>query len=145
MIARQGGAAVTSPISAEGAEDIAITGNGTFDGAGETWRPVKKEKMTPARWNALLASGGVVSADGKIRRPTREAMNGDSFLRSRRQKTDAYRQLLPPRPRFPRPVLLTLVNCKHILIKYVLPRISPKYILYPESLLRSDDGSRPRL
>jgi len=131
MIARQGGATVTSPISAEGAEDIAITGNGTFDGAGETWRPVKKEKMTPAQWNTLLASGGVVSADGKIWWPTREAMNGDSFLRSRRQKTGLTADDYLPARDFLRPVLLTLINCKHILIKGVLLRNSPKYIFYP--------------
>ena len=131
MIARQGGATVTAPLSAEGAEDIAITGNGTFDGAGETWRPVKKEKTTPTQWNALLASGGVVSADGKIWWPTREAMNGDSFLRSRRQKTDATADDYLPARDFLRPVLLTLINCKHILIKGVLLRNSPKYVFYP--------------
>lgn len=31
-----------SPIFARGAENIAITGYGTFDGNGDTWRPVKK-------------------------------------------------------------------------------------------------------
>ena len=32
-----------SPISARNAENIAITGHGTFDGNGDCWRPVKKE------------------------------------------------------------------------------------------------------
>ena len=33
-----------SPISAYNAENIAITGYGTFDGSGDSWRPVKKGK-----------------------------------------------------------------------------------------------------
>ena len=36
----------TSPLWANGAENIAITGYGTFDGNGDTWRPTKKEKLT---------------------------------------------------------------------------------------------------
>jgi polygalacturonase len=131
MIATKGGASVTSPLSAEDVTDIAITGDGTFDGAGETWRPVKKEKTTPAQWNALLASGGVVSPDGKIWWPTREAMNGDSFLKRLHGKsgltTDDY---LPARD-FLRPVLCTFTNCKHILIKGILLRNSPKFVFYP--------------
>ncbi len=34
-----------SPISARNAENIAVTGYGTFDGNGDCWRPVKKEKL----------------------------------------------------------------------------------------------------
>ncbi len=49
-----------SPISARGAENIAITGHGTFDGSGDSWRPVKKGKLTPGQWSSLVASGGVV-------------------------------------------------------------------------------------
>ena len=57
LIAGHGGAAVTPPLSAEGVEDIAITREGVFDGAGDSWRPVKKEKMTPAQWSALAFIG----------------------------------------------------------------------------------------
>lgn len=131
MIAVHGGAAVTSPISAEGADDIAITGDGTFDGAGETWRPIKKEKSSPSQWSALLASGGVVSADGKLWWPTREAMNGDSFLRSMHGRSGATPDDYLPARDFLRPVLCTLVNCKHILLKGVLLRNSPKFVFYP--------------
>jgi polygalacturonase len=137
MTATKDGAVVTPPLYAHDAEDIAITGDGTFDGAGETWRPVKKEKTTPAQWNALLASGGVVSPDGKIWWPSREAMNGDAFLKRLHGKSgrtgkpgltaDDY---LPARD-FLRPVLCTFTNCKNILIKGVLLRNSPKFVFYP--------------
>lgn len=39
-----------SPISARNAENIAITGHGTFDGNGDCWRPVKKGKLTASQW-----------------------------------------------------------------------------------------------
>lgn len=51
-----------SPIWARGAENIAITGQGVFDGAGDSWRPVKKEKLTANQWNKLVKSGGVTDA-----------------------------------------------------------------------------------
>ena len=35
-----------SPLSANGAENISITGKGVIDGNGQFWRPVKKGKMT---------------------------------------------------------------------------------------------------
>lgn len=130
MIAGHGGAAVTSPLSAQGAEEIAVTGDGVFDGAGESWRPVKREKTTPAQWSALLSSGGVLSTDGKIWWPSREARDGDSYLRRLKGKNATADDYLPARD-FLRPVLFTLVNCRHILIKGVLLRNSPKFVFYP--------------
>lgn len=46
-----------SPISAFNAENVAITGKGVMDGNGDTWRPVKKDKMTANQWKKLVASG----------------------------------------------------------------------------------------
>ena len=102
-----GHGSATPPLFAVGVDDIAITGSGIFDGAGDTWRPVKKEKMTPAQWSALLSSGGELSADGKIWFPAGETGN----------------RL--------RPVLLSLINCHHILISGVLLRNSPKFVFCP--------------
>jgi len=55
-----------SPISARNANNIAITGSGVFDGSGDAWRPVKKDKLTEKQWKDLIKSGGVLSADKKI-------------------------------------------------------------------------------
>ena len=41
-----------SPISALNAENVAITGKGVMDGNGDTWRPVKKDKMTANQWKS---------------------------------------------------------------------------------------------
>ena len=46
-----------SPISAKGAVNIAITGKGTIDGNGDTWRPVKKSKLTASQWKEISMSG----------------------------------------------------------------------------------------
>ena len=43
-----------SPIYAENAENIAITGNGIINGNGHLWRPVKQFKMTDRQWKELL-------------------------------------------------------------------------------------------
>ncbi|MBR2285287.1 MAG: glycoside hydrolase family 28 protein, partial [Paludibacteraceae bacterium] len=39
----------TSPLNALNAENIAITGYGTFNGNGDWWRPLKKGKMAPSQ------------------------------------------------------------------------------------------------
>ena len=43
-----------SPIYGKDLENIAITGKGIFDGTGEVWRPVKKEKLTESQWKSLI-------------------------------------------------------------------------------------------
>lgn len=103
------GDAVMPPLYAHDQEDIALTGEGTMDGAGETWRPVKKEKTTPEQWGRLLSSGGVLSPDGKIWWPDKDDMEH------------------PNR----RPVLVSFVKCSRILVQGVLLRNSPKYVFYP--------------
>jgi polygalacturonase len=102
-------ASLTPPISANGQEDIAITGEGILDGAGDSWRPVKREKMTGTQWRDLLASGGVLSADGKIWWPDREEMNNDHL----------------------RPFMVSLADCRRILIQGVTLRNSPKFVFCP--------------
>ena len=48
---------VTCPVYGHDLDDIAITGDGILDGAGETWRPVKKSKTTESQWRELLGLG----------------------------------------------------------------------------------------
>ncbi len=103
------GGSLASPIYSHGQEDIAITGEGTLDGAGDSWRPVKKEKMTDTQWRDLLASGGVLSADGKIWWPDRDEMSNDRL----------------------RPFMVSLVDCRRILIQGVTLRNSPKFVFCP--------------
>ena len=98
-----------SPVSGRDLEDIAITGSGIFDGAGDSWRPVKKSKQTEAQWRSLLASGGTLSSDGEIWWPGRETASS------------------------PRPNMVSLINCRRVLIQGVTIRNSPKFAFCPNN------------
>lgn len=47
-------------IKASKVENVCITGEGTIDGQGEYWRPVKKVKTTPKEWEHYLSMGGTL-------------------------------------------------------------------------------------
>ena len=53
-----------SPINAKNAENIAITGYGIFDGQGEAWRPLKKDKANASVWKRITAQGGSLTSNG---------------------------------------------------------------------------------
>ena len=65
-----------APINADGARNIAITGGGTIDGNGDSWRQVKKSKIAPGQWKKLLASGGLTNAKGDIWYPDSTSFKG---------------------------------------------------------------------
>lgn len=121
-----------SPIYGYDLKNIAITGEGIFDGAGDTWRPVKKIKTTDSQWKTLIASGGVISKDGSLWWPTADAMNGDEYLKQlkKNNKKAPAADYLPARD-FLRPYMLYLVNCENILIEGITLRNSPKFVFYP--------------
>jgi polygalacturonase len=98
-------------------ENIAITGEGVFDGSGEAWRPVKKFKMTAIQWKELLASGGVLDQKGTTWWPSAAAMNGAEFLANLQQSgKPPQRQDYEQVRDFLRPVLLQLSGCRKILL-----------------------------
>src|SRR5215210_170939 len=68
-----------SPISATGATNIAITGYGIIDGAGDAWRMVKKDKLTESQWKKLVSSGGVLSDDKKTWYPSEKTLKGSKM------------------------------------------------------------------
>ena len=76
------GFVVASPLYGFNLHDIAITGDGVLDGEGVTWRPVKKSKVTESMWKGFVKSGGVVTNDGKIWWPTKEAADGEEYLKN---------------------------------------------------------------
>lgn len=123
-----------SPISARNAENIAITGFGVFDGAGDSWRPVKKEKLTERQWDNLVKSGGVVDAAGKIWYPTAGALKGamatKEFNNPENIETEAEWDEIRP---WLRPVLLNIVNSKRVLLEDITFKNSPSWCLHPLS------------
>jgi len=119
-----------SPISAEGATNIAITGTGIIDGNGDAWRAVKKDKLTESQWKKLVASGGVVR-DGRYWMPSESYANGDRTKDPGRispDKDDAYYQSVKD---FLRPNLVVFTQCDKILLEGVTFQNSPAWCLHP--------------
>jgi polygalacturonase len=130
------GFVVASPVYGFNLTDISITGEGVMDGGGESWRPIKKGKLTAAQWKAFVSSGGVVSSDGEVWWPSKEAMNGEAYLKSLRKKNNGVpptaSDLIPARD-YLRPFMVYLVNCRNVLLQDVTLRNSPKYVFYPHA------------
>jgi polygalacturonase len=121
-----------SPLYAYNATNIAITGQGVIDGAGDSWRPIKKSKVPASVWGQVDGSGnGVISSDGKLWWPSFDAMNGESFLQKIKNKTDATPDDYLPARDYLRPYMLYLIHCDTILIQGVALRNSPKFVFYP--------------
>lgn len=121
---------VKSPIYGANLENIAITGEGVFDGAGESWRPVKKSKVTPALWNNFTETG-VITTDGKIWWPSVDAMNGEAYLNDLKSKPEATAEDYAKTRDFQRPYMFFLYHCKNILIDSIGLKNSPKFVFYP--------------
>ncbi len=119
------------PISADGAENIAITGEGTFDGSGQVWRPVKKSAVSDAEWNALVASGGVLSDNKATWWPSEGAYKGSLLSGDQNVpevKNEADWQTIKD---YLRPIMVDLINCKNVLIAGVTIRNSPSWTIHP--------------
>ena len=123
---------ITPPIYGYKLNNIGITGDGIIDGAGEVWRPVKKEKQTAKQWKKLVTSGGAVSQDGKIWWPSNEAMEGESYIKQleqskRKLSIEDYSQVRE----YLRPHMVQFIQCKDILLDGPTFRNSPKFHVYP--------------
>ena len=123
-----------SPISARNAENIAITGHGTFDGNGDCWRPVKKGKLTASQWKKLVNSGGVLDEKQEIWYPTAGSLKGamackDFNVPEGIHTDEEWAEIRP----WLRPVLLSIVKSKKILLEGVTFKNSPSWCLHPLS------------
>lgn len=119
-----------SPISGKGLTNIAITGEGSINGSGEAWRPVKKSKVTDALWKKLLASGGVVK-DGNCWFPSEGAVKGLEMSDMNVPKGDLTEDEWLEIKDFLRPVMIHFSECKNILLEGVLFENSPSWNIHP--------------
>lgn len=120
-----------SPISASGASNIAITGFGIIDGAGDAWRMVKKGKLTETQWKKLIASGGVLNEDKKIWYPSEGSLKGSTFKNPGQILPGKTMQFYTEIKDFLRPNLLVLTKCNGILLEGVTFQNSPAWCLHP--------------
>lgn len=119
-----------SPISGRNLENIAITGEGSINGSGHAWRPLKKAKVTEAHWKNVLKSGGVVK-DGNYWFPSAGSLQGleiSDMNVPRKNLTEA--QWLEIKD-FLRPVMVSFIECKNVLLEGVLFENSPSWNIHP--------------
>ncbi len=118
-----------SPISANNQTDISITGSGAIDGNGEYWRPVKRAKVTTGKWNELVSSGGkVVSSNLWV--PSESYFKGQQLA----ETGELYRlapEQLNDYKRYLRPIMVSLISCKRILLDGVTFNNSPAWNVHP--------------
>lgn len=118
-----------SPIMGVGLENIAITGEGIFDGNGSKWRPVKIGKMSDEQWKNMVNSGGILSKDRKTWYPSEEALIGNE-QKDKLPKVPSIENMKPYKQAL-RPVMVSLVNCKKLLLDGVTFQNSPAWNVNP--------------
>ncbi|MES2777369.1 MAG: glycoside hydrolase family 28 protein [Bacteroidota bacterium] len=120
-----------SPLSGDNLENIAITGKGIIDGNGDVWRMVGKDRLTENQWKKKVASGGLLSADGKLWYPSvktkkahEEKLSGVMAGGKNLADFDDIKDYL-------RPNLLVFSNCRKVLLEGVTFQNSPAWCLHP--------------
>lgn len=121
-----------SPINAVGAKNIAITGGGTIDGNGDSWRQVKKSKMAPSEWKKLLKSGGFTNEKGDLWYPDSSSFRGavvsDAFNVPQGLETEEQWNSVKT---YLRPVMISLKECENVLLEDCLFQNSPCWNIHP--------------
>ena len=127
-----GGYVVAPPVYGFDLENIAITGSGLLDGNGTTWRPLKRSKINESLWKEFVKSGGVTNSDNSIWYPSKAARDGmEEFDKLRKSKKEITAEDLLPFKDAMRPRLVSLINCRKILIDGVTLQNSPTFALNP--------------
>jgi polygalacturonase/lysophospholipase L1-like esterase len=120
-----------SPIYGKDIENIAFTGKGVWDGSGHAWRPVKREKVPPPQWQDIVRSGGVVSDDGKMWYPSESYRNAQEMSDMNVPLQHGDIEDFEVMKDFLRPVMVSFVNCKKILIDGPVFQNSPAWCIHP--------------
>ncbi|MES2240175.1 MAG: glycoside hydrolase family 28 protein [Bacteroidota bacterium] len=125
-----------SPINANDLENIAITGNGIIDGSGEAWRPVGQNQITASQWENRIKQGGVLSQNGKTWLPSEKAKKAFDNKIDFSSSGSITESELNSIKDFLRPVMVSIVNSKRVLLDGPTFQNSPAWNLHP---LMSED------
>lgn len=122
----------TSPIYANNATDIAITGKGVIDGNGHLWRPVKAFKVTERQWNKFLTISPYHWEDGEteIWAPNQSVYDGKVQGEVFPDHEGALEEAAPYYD-FYRPVMVSLKHCKRVLLQDVQIQNTPAWSIHP--------------
>lgn len=119
-----------SPISARNAVNVAITGEGSINGSGEAWRPLKKAKVTDAYWKKVVKSGGVLK-DPTYWFPSKKSMKGESMSDMNVPRGAMSDSDWLGIKDFLRPVMISFIECKNVMLQGVLFENSPSWNIHP--------------
>ena len=119
-----------SPLSAFGATNISVTGQGAFDGNGQYWRPLKRAKVTDSQWKTITSQpGGVESKKGYwVPSEGYAKAERNAEMNVPKATTDEEWNAIK---RFLRPVMVSLVDCKNVLLQGVIFQNSPAWNVHP--------------
>jgi polygalacturonase len=120
-----------SPVSATNATNVAVTGYGIIDGGGEAWRLVRKDKLTETQWKKWVASGGVVSEDGKSWYPSAQWLKASKMKNPGEISPDKTPEFYKSVKDFLRPNLLVFTKCSKVLLEGVTFQNSAAWCLHP--------------
>ena len=119
-----------SPISARNAENVGITGEGSINGSGESWRPLKKAKVTENQWKKVIKSGGVLK-DANYWYPSAGSLKGQSMSEMNVPNGKLSDAEWIEIKDFLRPVMINFIECKNVLLQGVLFENSPSWNIHP--------------
>lgn len=119
-----------SPLSANGATNISITGEGAIDGNGAYWRPVKRSKVTDSHWKRLLAIPGSKELKKGYWVPSEGYAKGEQGANMNVPNATTEEEWNAVK-RFLRPVMISIVKCKNVLLQGVIFQNSPAWNLHP--------------
>lgn len=106
-----------SPISGTNLTNIAVTGEGIIDGNGEIWRLIAKDRLTEQEWQRKLASGGVVSENGKTWYPSAAYYKAAKTPKAGSIEPGSTVEAAMEFKEYYRPNMLVLANCKKVLLQ----------------------------
>ena len=108
----------TPAINASKRKNISITGEGTIDGNGEWWRPVKRVKVSDWEWNRFQQMGGTLNEKGDIWYPLNLKHTPNVV-----DNIDAQEKV--------RNHMIRFTDCENVLVQGVTLLNSPRFHLIP--------------
>lgn len=120
-----------SPIHAEGAENVSITGGGVIDGNGHLWRAVKKSKLTSSQWKEQIASGGILNEAEDCWYPSEGFLKAEKISDMNTPPKGLSMAELEEIKDFLRPVMISFRNCRNVLLEDCTFQNSPAWNIHP--------------
>src|SRR5690554_5439132 len=119
-----------SPISGRNLENVAITGEGSINGSGEAWRPLKKGEVSEGHWRSVISSGGVVQ-NRDYWFPSEGALKGHEMSDMNVPRKEMSEEMWLEIKDFLRPVMVSFIECKNLYLQGVLFENSPAWNIHP--------------